>query len=81
MATATKKRINEAKKLKEKICELDELEMYSIYQILEKNKVNITNNMNGIHFDLLSLESPIYKTVEKFVNQSLKRKDMYKEQN
>ena len=48
----SKKTLNNAKKLKDKISKLDELEMYSIYQILEKNKVNITNNMNGIYFDL-----------------------------
>ena len=68
------KKINDANKLKEKIAKLDELEMYSVYQILEKNKVNITNNMNGIYFDLLSLEDPVFKTLNKFVDQSIKRK-------
>jgi len=74
----SKKKIVNANKLKEKIAQLDEMEMYSIYQILEKNKVNITNNMNGIYFDLLSLEDGIFKTINKFVDQSLKRKKMYK---
>lgn len=75
----SKKKLNEAKKLKDKISKLDELEMYSVYQILEKNKVNITNNMNGIYFDLLSLESEVFKTLQKFVNQSLKRKELFVE--
>jgi len=70
----SKKKIINANKLKEKIAQLDEMEMYSIYQILEKNKVNITNNMNGIYFDLLRLEDPIFKTINKFVEQCDKRK-------
>lgn len=74
----SKKTLNNAKKLQDKIAKLDELEMYSIYQILEKNKVNITNNMNGIYFDLLSLEPEIFKTIKKFVDQTLKRKNMFK---
>ena len=74
----TNKKVTEAKILKEKISQLDELEMYSIYQILEKNKVNITNNTNGIFFDLLSLNNSIFKIVKKFVDQSLIRKNIYK---
>lgn len=76
----TNKKITEAKKLKDKISQLDELEMYSIYQILEKNKVNITNNNNGIFFDLLSLENNIFKILKKFVDQSLTRKHMFQTQ-
>ena len=75
----TKKKNKEllfAQKLKENIAKLDELEMYSIYQILEKNKANITTNRNGIWFDLLSLESDVLKTLKKFVDQSLKRKNL-----
>lgn len=72
------KKMLDANKLKEKIAQLDEMEMYSIYQILDKNKVNITNNMNGIYFDLLGLDDSIFKTINKFVDQSLKRKKMYK---
>lgn len=68
------KKINDANKLKEKISKLDELEMYSVYQILDKNKGNITNNMNGVYFDLLSLEDSVFKTLTKFVDQSIKRK-------
>ena len=78
MAPKKNKKINDAKKLKEKIAELDEMEMYSIYQILEKANVNITNNMNGIYFDLLKLDDSLFKTINKFVGQSLKRKKMYK---
>ena len=78
MAPKKNKKINDAKKLKEKIAELDEMEMYSIYQILEKGNVNITNNMNGIYFDLLKLDDSLFKTINKFVGQSLKRKKMYK---
>lgn len=74
----TNKKILIARQLKEKISQLDELEMYSVYQILEKNKVNMTNNMNGIYFDLLSLENDVFKIVKKFVEQSLIRKNMYK---
>ncbi len=72
-----KKKLSEAKKLKEQIAKLDELEMYSIYQILENNLVNITNNMNGIYFDLLSLEDDIFKIINKFVEQTLYRKNLY----
>lgn len=72
--------IKKAKGLEDKIKKLDEGEMYSLYQILEKNKVNLTINMNGVYFDLLSLDIDIYKTLEKFVNQTLKRKNMYKNQ-
>jgi len=78
MPTKKNKKIIDANKLKEKIAELDEMEMYSIYQILEKNNINITNNMNGIYFDLLALDDGLFKTINKFVGQSLKRKKMYK---
>lgn len=71
-----KKKLQEANKLKEKIESLDELEMYSIYQILEKNQANFTNNRNGIYFDLYTLNPDIYKTLELFVNQSIERKKM-----
>ena len=76
--SSEKKKLNMANKLKENIGKLDELEMYSIYQILEKANVNITNNMNGIYFDLLKLDDSLFKTINKFVGQSLKRKKMYK---
>lgn len=72
--------IKKAKGLEDKIKKLDQGEMYSLYQILEKNKVNLTINMNGVYFDLLSLDIDIYKTLEKFVNQTLKRKNIYKNQ-
>ena len=77
----SKKKITEAKKLAEKIKGLDELEMYSVYQILEKNKANLTKNMNGVYFDLLSLPVDIYKTLDKFVNQTIKRKTLIVENN
>ena len=72
-----KKKITEANKLKEKITLLDKIEMYSLYQILEKNKVNITNNMYGIYFDLLSLHKDVYKTIELFVDQAIERKKFF----
>lgn len=70
------KKIVDAEKLKEKISQLDDMEMYSIYQILEKNKVNNTINNNGIFFDLLSLDDGIFKTINKFVDQCNKRKKL-----
>ena len=72
------KKIQEAEKLKEKIIQLEESEMQSIYQILEKNKANITINMNGIYFDILSLKPDIFKTIEKFVDHCLSRKNLLK---
>ena len=75
-----KKKISEANKLKEKISQLDKIEMYSLYQILEKNKVNITNNMNGIYFDLLSINKDIYKLIEVFIDQAIERKKFFKEE-
>jgi hypothetical protein len=79
----SKKKISEAEKLRDKINQLDELEMYSIYQILEKYNVNITNNMNGIYFDLLTLPSNVFKTIKNTVEQYLIRKEMFtnKEEN
>ena len=70
------KKIIDANKLKEKIAQLDEMEMYSVYQILDKNNVNITNNMNGIYFDLLALDDGLFKTINKFVMACLKRKKL-----
>ena len=69
--------IKKAKKLEEKIKKLDETEMYSLYQILEKNKINMTINMNGVYFDLLSLDIGIFKNIVKYVDQTLKRKNMF----
>lgn len=77
----SKKKLKEARSLKNKIGKLEELEMYSVYQILEKNNVNITKNMNGIYFDLLTLDIKVFKTLQKFVEQSLERKKMFKEEN
>ena len=78
MSVKKNKKIIDANKLKEKIAQLDEMEMYSIYQILDKNNINITCNMNGVYFDLLALDDELFKTINKFVCQSLKRKKMYK---
>lgn len=74
----TSKKMSEAKKLKESISKLEDSEMYFIYEILEKNKVNITKNTNGIFFDLLSLDNNIFKNIKKFVNDCILRKDIYK---
>lgn len=74
----TSKKMSEAKKLKESISKLEDSEMYFIYEILEKNKVNITKNANGIFFDLLSLDNNIFKNIKKFVNDCILRKDIYK---
>lgn len=74
----SKKKLTLAKSLKNKISKLEELEMYSVYQILEKNNVNITKNMNGVYFDLLTLDNNVFKTLQKFVEQSLERKKLFK---
>ena len=66
----------EAEKLKEKIRQLEKSEMQSIYQILDKNKVNLTVNMNGVYFDLLTLKPDILKTIIKFVDQCITRKNL-----
>lgn len=75
----TKKKITEAQKLKEKIEKLDELEMYSIYQILDKHDVNITKNSNGIFFDLLTLKPDIFKILKKFIEETMLRKKIFED--
>lgn len=77
----SKKKLNDAKKLKDKIEKLEELEMFSVYQILEKNKVNMTTNMNGVYFDLWTIDRYVFKTLQKFVDQTLERKKIFKEEN
>jgi len=72
----SKKRKNLAENLKEKINQLEKNDMESIGQILKKNKANITENMNGIYFDLLTLKPDVFKTIEKFVDQCIERKKM-----
>jgi len=54
--------------LKDKILKLNEMQQLEIYKILEKNKVKMTINKNGVFFDLNNLDSNIIGKLEKFVN-------------
>ena len=70
-------KISNAKKLRERIGQLDELDMYSLYQLLEKYKVQHTQNKYGVHFDLMGLSDNIYKIIETFVDKTLERNQMF----
>ena len=72
-------KISNAKKLRERIGQLDEIDMYSLYQLLEKYKVQYTQNNYGVHFDLMGLSDDIYKVVETFVDKTLERNQMFNE--
>ena len=70
-------KISNAKQLRERIGQLHELDMYSLYQLLEKYKVQYTENKYGVHFDLMSVTDDTYKVIDTFVEKTLERNKMF----
>lgn len=55
------------KKVWESIKTLVKSEQEELFRILLQNKVEYTENTNGVFFDVAKLEAPIFEKIEKFL--------------
>ena len=77
-AHLTNEQYEERKKFLENLKSLVKEEQEQLYRILKRSGAEMSENTNGVFFDICSIQTPIFERLSEFMNLCLKNREEFR---